>query len=161
LILLLGLLICLLLVFFQDWKYRRIHVMLPILIFIFCYFLEQSKNNNNIAWRTIALNSAFFLTTLGFLIVYMSIKYKKFLNPFQNYFGFGDLLFYISLTPMFLLHNYILFFILSMVFAISMQMLFKKIIQENSVPLAGFSAIFLMIVIILDCFLVETKITLI
>lgn len=159
-ILLIGLFICLLLVSFQDWKYRRIHVMLPILIFIFSYFLEQSKNNNNIAWRTMVLNSAFFLTTLGFLIIYMSIKHKKFLNPFQNYFGFGDLLFYISLTPMFLLHNYILFFILSMIFAISMQILFKKIIQENSVPLAGFSAIFLILVIFLDSFLFIEKITL-
>jgi len=147
-------------VFFQDWKYRRIHIALPILIFIFSYWLEHNKHNNNIALRTIFLNSAFFLTTLGFLIIYMSIKHKKFLNPFQNYFGFGDLLFYISLTPMFILHNYILFFILSMIFAISMQVLFKKIIQENSVPLAGFSAIFLIIVIFLDSFLFIEKITL-
>lgn len=89
----------------------------------------------------------------------MSIKNKQFLNPFQNYFGLGDLLFYIAITPLFLLQKYILFFILSMVFAVAMQLGLKKIIKQETVPLAGFSALLLIMVILKDTFLNFQKMT--
>ena len=90
----------------------------------------------------------------------MSLKNKSFLNPFQNYFGLGDFLFYIAIAPLFLLQNYILFFILSMLFAIGLQIGLKKFIKEQTVPLAGFSALLLFIVIIKDLVLSFQKITL-
>ncbi|OUL62336.1 hypothetical protein B8T70_10410 [Flavobacterium sp. AJR] len=88
------------------------------------------------------------------------MKSKKFLNPFQHYFGLGDLLFYTAITPLFLLRNYILFFILSLLFAILMQFGLKKFIKEETVPLAGFSALFLIIMILKDNFMFFQKITL-
>jgi hypothetical protein len=90
----------------------------------------------------------------------MSLKSKKFLNPFENYFGLGDLLFYVAVTPLFLLQNYILYFILSMLFAIVVQFGFKKIIKEETVPLAGFSALFLFIIVLKDSFVDFQKMTL-
>lgn len=90
----------------------------------------------------------------------MSVKNKRYLNPFQNYFGLGDLLFYIAISPLFELKNYILFFIFSMIFAIGLQIGLKKMIQENTVPLAGFTALLLLILIIKDMVLDFQKITL-
>lgn len=90
----------------------------------------------------------------------MGLKNKKLLNPFQNYFGLGDLLFYVAIAPLFLLQNYILFFILSMVFAIVLQVGLKKISTHDTVPLAGFSALFLGMLIIKDCLSLFQKITL-
>lgn len=90
----------------------------------------------------------------------MSVKNKRYLNPFQNYFGLGDLLFYIAISPLFELKNYILFFIFSMIFAIGLQMGLKKMIHENTVPLAGFTALLLLILIIKDMVLDFQKITL-
>lgn len=90
----------------------------------------------------------------------MSVKNKRYLNPFQNYFGLGDLLFYIAISPLFELKNYILFFIFSMIFAIGLQVGLKKMIQENTVPLAGFTALLLLILIIKDMVLDFQKITL-
>jgi len=91
----------------------------------------------------------------------MSLKNKHFLNPFQNYFGLGDLLFYIAITPLFNLRNYILFFILSMFFAICLQFALEKKMKQNTVPLAGFSALFLFIVLTMDSLLSIPKISLI
>lgn len=91
----------------------------------------------------------------------MSIKNKRFLNPFQNYFGLGDLLFYISITPLFNLKNYILFFILSMFFAICLQLTLKKTMKHNTVPLAGFSSLLLFIILMMDSLLSTPKISLI
>ncbi|TRW97017.1 prepilin peptidase [Flavobacterium gawalongense] len=153
-----GLLFCLLAVFFQDWKYRRIHVGLPLAIFLFSFYVIQHENK--ILFKIIVYNLGFFLLTLSILILYMSLKTKKFLNPFQNYFGLGDLLFYVAIAPLFLLQNYILFFIFSMIFAIGLQLGLKKIIRENTVPLAGFSALLLFILIIKDMMLDFQKITL-
>ncbi|WP_426096021.1 prepilin peptidase [Flavobacterium sp. DSR2-3-3] len=145
-------------VFFQDWKYRRIHVGLPLAIFLFSLYVIQHENK--ILFKIIVYNLVFFLLTLIILILYMSLKTKKFLNPFQNYFGLGDLLFYVAIAPLFLLQNYILFFIFSMIFAIGLQLGLKKIIRENTVPLAGFSALLLFILIIKDMMLDFQKITL-
>lgn len=152
------LLLCLVFVFIQDWKFRKIHVVLPLVIFIISFFLIPIKKYE--LAEIVFYNTFFFLITLGFLTLYMSLKSKQFLNPFLHYFGLGDLLFYIAVSPLFLLKNYILFFILSLVFAIVMQFGLKKIIKENTVPLAGFSALFLCIVLMKDYFLTFQKLSL-
>ena len=152
------LLLCLILVFIQDWKFRKIHVILPLAIFIISFLLIPIKKYE--LAEIVFYNTLFFLITLGFLTLYMSLKSKKFLNPFLHYFGLGDLLFYIAISPLFLLKNFILFFILSLVFAIAMQFGLKRIIKENTVPLAGFSALFLFIVLMKDYFLTFQKLTL-
>lgn len=91
----------------------------------------------------------------------MSIKNKQFLNPFQNYFGLGDLLFYVAIAPFFILRNYVIFFIASMIFAVLMQFSFQKVMKEKSVPLAGFSALLLVFVIVFDIFTDFQNITLV
>jgi len=153
-----GLLLCLLVLFFQDWKYRSIHMVLPILIFLSSYYIIRQENK--LSNKIMILNLCFFLITLSILILYMSLKNKRFLNPFQNYFGLGDLLFYISVTPLFNLKNYILFFILSMIFAICLQFTLRKKMKHKTVPLAGFSALFLFIILAMDGLLSIPKISL-
>ncbi|WP_281239376.1 prepilin peptidase [Flavobacterium praedii] len=158
-IIFIGLLLCLLVLFFQDWKYRAIHVVLPILIFLSSYFII--KQENKLSNKIMILNLCFFLITLSILTLYMSLKNKCFLNPFENYFGLGDLLFYISIAPLFNLKNYVLFFILSMIFAICLQFTLRKKMKHNTVPLAGFSALFLFIILAMDGLLSIPKISLI
>lgn len=150
--------ITLVIVFIQDWKYRKIHIILPLIIFITSSLMIAVKENNLL--EIILFNTGFFLATLCILTIYMSLKAKKFLNPFLHYFGLGDLLFYIAVTPLFLLHNYVLFFILSLFFAICMQFGLKKIIKEQTVPLAGFTALFLFIILLKDSFVFFQKMTL-
>jgi len=133
-------------------------MVLPLFIFAVSFFLIPLKT---VPLAEIVLyNTVFFLITLGILTAYMSLKSKKFLNPFLHYFGLGDLLFYIAISPLFLLKDYILFFILSLVFSIVMQFGLKNFIKENTVPLAGFSALFLFAVLMKDYFLTFQKITL-
>lgn len=155
---LLFLLAVLLFVFFQDWKYRRIHVVLPLAIFLFSLYIIYLKS---LSFKNMLLNTAFFLVTLSILVLYMSLKSRKFLNPFEHYFGLGDLLFYVAVTPLFILPNFIVFFILSMVFALVLQFAFKKVLTEHTIPLAGFSALFLIIVLIKDYCSFYPKLTLI
>ncbi|MFB9108528.1 hypothetical protein ACFFVK_08055 [Flavobacterium gyeonganense] len=152
------LLFCLIVIFFQDIKYRRIHIILPIVIFGISFLIVPLKKYDLV--EIFLFNTGFFFITLGILTLYMSLKSKKFLNPFEHYFGLGDLLFYVAITPLFLLKNYILYFILSMLFAILMQLGLKKFIKEETVPLAGFSALFLFIILLKDSLIDFQKITL-
>ena len=153
-----GLVLSLLMVLLQDLKYRNIHVVFPILIFVFSGLLFHKK-----AWLSPVIyltNAAFFTVILIVLIVYMSIKDKKFVNPFTHYFGLGDLLFYLSITPLFATYHYVLFFILSMLFAIILHLSFKKIIKGDAIPLAGFAALLLLLLIGKDLLFTFTKTTL-
>lgn len=149
----------LLFVFYQDVKYRQIHIFLPILIFSLSCIIQ--KKNTVFSIKLILLNCCFLILTLVLLTAYMSIKNKQILNPFRHYFGLGDFLFFISISPLFVTYNYILGFIFSMVFSIFLQLIFVKLMRIKTVPLAGFSALFLAFIIIKDLFLEYNKITII
>lgn len=145
---LLGLMITLLLIFLQDLKRREIHIMLPISIFLISTRLVFENEEK---WRIIAGNIVFFMVTFLITVVYMSLKSKKILNPFQHYFGLGDLLFYISITPLFYLYNYVVFFISSLIFTIVIQVVFKSFVKEK-IPLAGLASIMLVVIFFIDFF---------
>ena len=145
-------------IFWQDNKMRQIHIVLPVVVFLCAFVFIKNFPSN----YTIVLSNLIFLfTTFVALITYMSIKNKKYINPFKNYFGLGDLLFYIAISPLFLLKNYIVFFVCSMIFAIVIQYLFKKYISQDSVPLAGLSAVLLIFIILNDTLFSGYQVTLI
>lgn len=154
-----ALLVCLGFLFVQDVKNRRIHVVLPIAVFGLSAALVWIKTHA-VMGRALS-NVLFFLVVLGILILYMTIRQKKFSNPFENYFGLGDLLFYLAITPLFVLRGYILFFIGSMIFAIVMQLALRKRMKEQTVPLAGFSALLLSLIVIKDLLFDSYKLILI
>lgn len=140
-----ALLVCLLAVFFQDWKFRKIHVVLPLLIFVASSLLVAAEP---IALaKIIAMNLIFFTLTFGILVAYMSVREKRFRNPFEHYFGIGDVFFYVAITPLFLLQDYIFFFVASMVFALLLQFSLQKMMRHKTVPLAGFAALLLMLLV--------------
>lgn len=154
-----GVLLCLLLMVFQDWKNRTIHVALPLLVFVLSLLLIKKEYSS--VWMITAYNAGFFLITFVILILYMSWKNKQFLNPFEHYFGLGDLLFYLAITPLFLLKNYVVYFIFSMLFSIVLQLGLKKVMKHRTIPLAGFASLLLLILMAGDLFLNFYKITLI
>ncbi|PZO26773.1 MAG: hypothetical protein DCF13_13195 [Flavobacteriaceae bacterium] len=144
-------------VFIQDLKFRRIHVLLPVLIAVFSFLLLKSSFAN--FYRDMIQNIVIFLFIFLILIVYMSVKNKKIINPFQTYFGMGDFLFYIAVAPLFITFNFILYFILSMLFSIIMFLLLRKKMKEETIPLAGFASLLLLALIASDMFLDFYKIT--
>lgn len=141
--------------FFQDIKSREINVLFPIILFIATTISIPSSFSIKL------YNMLFFIVTLIILVLYMSLKNKKFINPFQNYFGFGDVLFYLSIAPLFLLYNYIIFFIISLLFSILLQFIFHRNKKSSTIPLAGYSSLLLIFILINDLITNHTSITLI
>lgn len=145
--------------FVQDWKSRLIHVSLPIGIFV----ISLCLNTGTAAAKATLVfgNLVFFLLTLSLLVAYMSLKNRKFLNPFKNYFGVGDLLFFMAVTPLFLMRHYVIYFVLSMVLSIVLQASLKKRVEKDSVPLAGFASLLLIALLANDLFFSFNKITIV
>lgn len=155
------LLICIVLfsIFLQDWKFRKIHILLPIILFTVSY-LGVILLDHKTKIKFVLINIAFFLVIFLVLVLYMSNKNKKIINPFQNYFGLGDLLFYLSISPLFLLKNYIVFFIVSMLFSIVLELLILRKKSQKSIPLAGFSGLLLLLIICFESLFHSYKLTL-
>jgi len=134
---------CLLGIFLQDIKYREVHIVLFAGLFGLSGFLGYCNYKMFIV-QIFLYNTAFFVLTFLLLIAYMSLKAGYYNNPFTNYFGLGDVFFYVSVTPLFMLRNYIVFFILSLVFAIVAHLTLKKIMVQKTIPLAGYAALLLL-----------------
>ena len=151
-----AILLVLLFILWQDWNFRQIHVLLPIAIFSAALIKLYPTLN----FSYVGFNAFFFLAVFGLLVLYMSLKARKFLNPFEHYFGLGDVLFYLAITPYFQLKNYAVFFIASMLFALLLHLFVNKFYKLHHVPLAGYAALLLVLVIVVDLSGKFNKITL-
>jgi len=133
------LIVLLLLVFFQDLKFRAIHIVLPILIAILGIVILFARPYPFIV---ILYNSIFLVITLGGLYLYLLIKQRKPVNPFKSI-GLGDILFFFAVVPYLSNTNYILFFISGMLFSIVSFLIMKIVSKTNLVPLAGLLALYM------------------
>ncbi|WP_425236624.1 hypothetical protein [Ulvibacterium sp.] len=133
--------VLLLLVFFQDMRYRAIHVALPLVIALLGMVLFFIKNYPVwILWHTFL----FLVLTCSGLYVYLSFKAKKLVNPFISI-GEGDFLLFFAVIPFFSTSNYILFFITGMLFSMFAFFIIRAITKTNLVPLAGLLALYMVL----------------
>ncbi|WP_205943054.1 hypothetical protein, partial [Pedobacter frigidisoli] len=131
---------------YQDFKYRGIYWWLfPLLwVEVTCYGAFQ------FGWILVfnlgGLNGLFILFQVFVLSLYISLKNRKPTNIFQGFFGLGDLLFLLCAAFAFSVTYFIVFYILSLLFAIGITLLLKLSAKErlDKVPLAGYQALMLM-----------------
>lgn len=146
-------LILLLVILYQDLKYRSVlWIIFPLLTGIFLYTNYIAIPVNEIM-ENFLLNVGFLLIQLMSITLYFSLKSKRFIWVPDNYLGWGDIVFLFSLSFLFSPINYILFFIISLIFAVPVFWIIKKYQHEEisvSVPLAGIQAGFLIILFIIN-----------
>lgn len=133
-IILFGLLVF---VIYQDWKIRAVHVLVfPLLAGCSVYLFWQMK----LDWEILLLNSVFVLTIIGVLFLYISIKKGKLVNLFGEYFGLGDLLFLLAITPLFGQRNFMLFVITGIFLTLLIELVMMRKREDKTNPLAGYLA---------------------
>ncbi|MFL9843547.1 hypothetical protein [Flavobacterium rhizosphaerae] len=149
--------ICLALITWQDAKFRQVHISLLIIMFLVSFY-NSYLQLGNLSIKISGFNILFFFLTFGLMVAYISIKNNSFNNPFTHYFGLGDVLFYVAVSPLFVNRYYVLFFICSLLFSMLLHAVFKKVSKHNTVPLAGYAAFLLLLIISCDV-LTDSKIT--
>ncbi len=129
-------------VFVQDMKYRAIHIGLPLaLALLGVAVFVYNKYPLLVLWH----NLLFLIITFVGLYAYISLKERKFSNPFKSI-GLGDFLFFVAVMPYFSTPNFILYFVSGMLFSIIVFLVIKSITKSNLVPLAGLLAIYMMLI---------------
>jgi hypothetical protein len=149
----LPILLCIILstIIYQDFRYRAVS------IYWLCWILVLAVVNSVVitGWLNTITNAGINLALLAVQIagvmLYFSLKHKKFTNIINQQLGSGDLLFYVSVAFSFSPVNFIIFSIGVYVIILVVFLVLKVFLDyRKSIPLAGCLAFFMMIVIVLN-----------
>ena len=148
------LILLLLFISFQDFKYKAVWWIAFPIGFILSVLLSYSEISlNDLVFNTL-FNLLFIAFQLGVIMLFSWIKFKQFKNIFTHVFGLGDLLFLVMICSLFSPFNFVLFYVLSLAFSLIFYLILKilKIYNDAKIPLAGLQSIFLVIAICIDFF---------
>ena len=154
LVLKIAILITLLFIAFQDFKYKAVlWIWFPIL-FLLIISKEITELGINTSLNYFIFNLSFIIVQLILLTFYFSVKHKKLINIINKILGLGDILFLVALAAYFSPINFILFLISSLTIVLityGLGLIFNKI-QNKQIPLAGAIAIIMFLLVLIDCF---------
>ncbi|TWI77518.1 type IV leader peptidase family protein [Lacibacter cauensis] len=145
-------------IFISDFRHRTVNVLLFIFLFfslsIYSLLLKGDP-------QLILSNAALNLLVLFILISALAIYLKTFRNiPLKEAIGKGDVAFFICIVSYFSPTGFLSFLISSFIFTLVLHLsivMFPKLNQQNtSIPLAGFQAIWLAVVLSLSHLSIST-----
>jgi membrane-associated HD superfamily phosphohydrolase len=140
------LIIFLLAVFFQDIKNRQIYWFLPICVFISALvFRYSSFPYDQFLW-----NLGFIITLLLLLFIYIKIRFKERGKDFFSYFGLGDVMLLLAITPLFPFQNFIYVFTFGTCFALLVFLVANIVKKVKTVPYAGYLSLFISGILLLE-----------
>lgn len=134
-------------VFYQDVKERKVYLWLLIVSIALFGFLHF-RNSFTEVYATSVLTNVFIV----FIIVAILFLYARFkLNlSLHESFGLGDLLFFLAVAVGFPTLSFIVLFSFSLLFSLVLFLITKKQLKNKTVPLAGFQALFLALIFLLN-----------
>lgn len=141
------LIITLLSITYQDLKEREVSFFLFILVGLLLGYFHYAESVWEVFLISIAINVIVVLLILLILSIYSKLKLKKNLN---QTFGIGDALFFSALAIGFPTATFLVLFSFSLFFSFIIFLMLKRKLKQHTVPLAGFQALFLSIVFLVN-----------
>ncbi len=142
-------------VFYQDIKSREVHVILLLSAFLFSWLRQLFLYG----WEpravvNICVNIAFVCSLFALVCSYAILRYKIRLNAIWRYLGEGDVLFWLSIVPLFFPHEFFLHFVASLFTALLLHYCLRvvKSYSPATIPLAGFQSLYMAVVLIAKYF---------
>lgn len=145
-ILLAVIILCLLYISYEDICFRRLDLRAGICLFTACGFYNYLIGG---FWIDLLYNVFFVFVLLISLTVYYTVRNNSFQKPLNEKLGIGDIVFFIAVTPLFYLKDFMLFFITGMLISILQHLVLKVFIKSKTIPLAGFLANYLLLLLII------------
>lgn len=137
------LVISLMVIFFQDLKERKVYWFLFPIMALCTAYLCLSTTVFEVFWRTSLINIGVIAIIFMVLHLYATYKLK---TTLKEVFGLGDALLFIAFCVAFPVASFIVFFVFALLFSLIIHMVFKHKMKEESVPLAGYMSLFLLMV---------------
>ncbi|OFX36402.1 MAG: hypothetical protein A2X08_14950 [Bacteroidetes bacterium GWA2_32_17] len=144
--------VLLLIVVYQDLKWREIHwVIIPFLAILLILYSIQENTLIDVLNNSLINLSIVFIQFL-FVTFWFSIKSKKLINILRQHIGLGDWLFFVCLCLAFSPINFILFLVSAFILSLLIYLITLLILKstEKTVPLAGLVATILLGVLIIE-----------
>lgn len=128
----------------QDIKSRLVYWFLFPTAAICMSTLFFTKVTAAIYFFNVVLNLSLIAIILIVLYVYASIKLR--INFWKEAFGLGDALFFVAFALSFPTVSFIVLFVAGLIFSLLISFFVLRKDQKKTVPLAGFMAVYLLIV---------------
>jgi hypothetical protein len=149
----LVLITCLLLIFYQDLRYRAVYwILFPMVLIALLVLVAQQQPQ----WKELLFNSsynlAFLLLQFLLLFLYFSLKMRRWVNLTQGYLGWGDILFLLCIAFYLSPANYFLFYLISLLLIVFTTLLIVafKAKKQIQIPLAGLQSMFFVLLLLAD-----------
>ena len=130
-------------VFYQDLKERKVMLFLLLGLLVLGGFLYSQFQLLELFLIHISIN----MTVVGciLLILFLYTKWVMRRKLFEA-FGLGDLLFFLILAVSFPVPTFLIVFSSSLVFSFMVYMVVRPSLKEQTIPLAGFQALFVLLI---------------
>lgn len=139
----LGLVVPLVLVIYEDFTSRSIHWYWIALMILLALFASP--------WQVpyLLVNLLLVVFQLALLTLYFSFKHGKVVNILDRYLGLGDVLFLIPMGILFSPGNFISFFMLSLMLSLASHLMLQVCFLPGpkTIPLAGYMALTLLLLL--------------
>ncbi len=149
-----GLLVLLILITYQDFKYRAVSWVLFPLGFAALLWIQLLEKNHSLFMAYSLVNLLMIAIHLIVISLYFSLKEKEFVLITKNKLGLGDVLCLIILCMGFSPINFICFMLLVLITGLVITLSLKLFIQKLNpkIPLASYLSMGFIVVLILEYF---------
>jgi len=139
-------------IIYQDFKHRAISWWLIPLMLILGFGQSLTFHDWQISLSFFFQNCLFLFFQLIILFLYFSIKEKRLVNIVDSWLGLGDILFFVGLTTLFSLINFVAFFIGSIITTLLFFIIASQFNEKlKTIPLAGgMAACYIILLIFLN-----------
>lgn len=139
------LILCLVIIIVQDLKERAVWWFIFPAFLLTAGYLNFINQPEGVFMPSSLLNLLILSVIMGFSFSYTYFKMKVIF--FKDAFGVGDLLFFIGMTFAFPTISFIVILVFSLIFSLVIHLLLNND-HHGTVPLAGYAAIFLILIYI-------------
>jgi len=150
--------ILLILIIYQDFKFRAFSWILLPALFVAIISTNLLEHELLHVLNSSILNFSFLVIQFCVISIYFSIKQNRVIKIADHYIGWGDILLWVALCPLFSTINFILFYISSSIIVLIGWGLFRIASKNKNhfIPLAGGVSL-LMIVCYLNKYFMEVN----
>jgi len=134
---------CLTAIIAQDFRERKVYLLLLIILAIIMALFYYLKSDTLVYLSNISINLTVLLVLMGILFLYSKLKLKQTLNTAL---GLGDILFFVVIAISFPIATFLILFSCSLLFSLVLFLFLKPNLSKKSVPLAGLQALFFLLI---------------
>ncbi len=132
---------------YEDFRFRQIRVLFFVMFFVSLFLLLIIIWPLSVLIHNTLVNLLFMSVQIAALQIYFWVKEKRWSWIFDRKLGWGDVVFWLCILPVWPLMPFVLFLISSLIFSLLSYLLFFR--KKNAtIPLAGLQALFFLLVFI-------------